>query len=775
MTDNSSKNEGSLFSSLVYRFIPYWPLFTIMLTIAVAGAWAYLNLYATPSYLVTASLVIKDEKKGVSDSRMTESFDAFTSSNIVENEIKVIHSRSLMRSVVNKLGLYAPVFQEGKFRLIPAYTSSPIKIEHIDPENATQFEAVYFTFDNDSKKVEIDSRLYPLDEWVQSPYGTLRFTLNESKSADSEFPLFFSIVKPKVITDQLINNINIQASSKFSTVVDISLSDPEPKRGEDIINNLILSYKQLAVTEREKLAANTLEFVEDRIKSVVEELQELESDVVQFKSTQGSINLSEQGKLYLENVRDNDRKISEINTQLAILDKVRNYVESKNNTAGIVPSTLGVHDPILSQLLQKLYNSEIQYQKLKATTAENNPVLISLNDEIQNIRPSILENIRNQRDNLYASKANLIATNSSYNATLQTIPQKERELMELSRQQTIKNNAYSFLLQKREETVLSYAPTAGDSRIVDMADSSAFPVSPKSLYIYVIAFMLACSICIGFITAKESMNTKILFRSEIEEYTSAPIVSELTFVKPPKDSATFSSPTEAAVIEQFRQMRATMGLYGRTFSKKKILVTSSIPGEGKSYVSSNLAFSLATSGKKVLLLDFDLRNPNTSHLFDKYKQSGLIEYLKDETSLDSIIYETPFENLKVASAGINIGDHTELLLNGKLEGLFSCLELTYDYIILDTPPVDLVSDAYLLSEFCDITLLVIRHGYTPKNLIKRLPQDNKIKSLNNVAIVFNGVKPRGFVKGQYGYGYGYGYENKYNDKTYRARNAVAKA
>ncbi|WP_238395844.1 GumC family protein [Pontibacter pudoricolor] len=390
--------------------------------------------------------------------------------------------------------------------------------------------------------------------------------------------------------------------------------------------------------------------------------------------------------MYLQNVGDNDRKIAEINTQLAVLDNVERYVISKNNAAGIVPSTLGVDDPVLSQLLQKLYDSEIQYKRLAKTTAENNPVLISLNNEIENVRPGILENIRHQRVNLQASLNNLTSTNNMYNAELQTIPQKEKELLDISRQQAIKNEAYSFLLQKREETVLSYAPSEGDFRIVDLAKSSINPTSPQPVYVYLTAILLACGLSIGFVMGKEMLNSKILFRTDIEEYTNAPIVAELAYTKG-KPARQFTAPTEVSVIEQFRQLRATMGLYGRTFSKKKIMVTSNIPGEGKSYVSNNLAYSLASSGKKVALLDFDLRNPNTSQLFNRYKEPGIIDYLQGKIPPDEVLVNSEYSNLSIASAGTDIGDQTELLLNGKLEVLFMYLEKEFDYVIIDTPPL----------------------------------------------------------------------------------------
>lgn len=204
------------------------------------------------------------------------------------------------------------------------------------------------------------------------------------------------------------------------------------------------------------------------------------------------------------------------------------------------------------------------------------------------------------------------------------------------------------------------------------------------------------------------------------------------------------------------------------------MITSSIPGEGKSFVSTNLALSLANSDKKVVFLDFDLRNPSTSALFEAIEHPGIIEYLKDGLQPYEVVKTTPFNNLSLIPAGIDIGDHTELLLNHRMEELFRFVEENFDYVVIDTPPLDLVSDAHLISEFCDVTLLVIRHAYTPKGLIQRLAQNNKLSTLHNIAVVFNGVKPRGFVKGQYGYGYGYGYENKYGNKTYKNRTLAAK-
>ncbi|WP_114778455.1 GumC family protein [Botryobacter ruber] len=773
--ENNTNSEDSLASSVVHKYLPFWPLFVILSVVFLLGAWGYLHYFAVPSYAITASLIVKDEKKGVEDAKMTEAIDAFTSNTIVENEINVIHSFTLVNKVVNELMLYAPVFEEDKFKSVPAYTTSPVRLQLKSPENAKEFEKIYFTYDEAGRRVTVGNKAYPLNKWVKTPFGELRFIQNQKQTDAAEKPLYFSIIRPKKASNLLLANISIETSNKLSSVINLSMQDYVPQRGEDILNTLIRAYNETADSDKNRLAAQTLAFVEDRIRLVEQELTDLESEIEQYKSTRGAVNLNEQGKLYLEKVGENDRKISEINLQLAVLDKVESYVVSRKNTAGIMPSTLGVSDPALSQVLQKLHTAEIEYQKLKPTTAENNPLLMAVSDEIASIRPGILENIRSQRVNLKTSLANIVAANSQYNAELRAIPAKERELIEISRQQSIKNEAYSFLLQKREETVLSSAPTDGDVRVIDMAEASVLPVSPKKLYIYLSALLVAFGLGIGLVTGRELMNGKLLFRHEIEENISAPIVGELTSVNNRKGSL-FVEPADTAVIEQFRQLRATMGLYGRTFVKKKIMVASSIPGEGKSYVSTNLALSLSASGKQVALLDFDLRNPVTSQLFDLYKEAGIIEYLNGEAVRpEAIVRKTAFKNLSMIPAGTDVGDHTELLLNGKLETLFAFLEDTFDYIIIDTPPVDLISDAYLLSEYCDITLLVMRHAHTPKQVVQRLGQSGKLKSLRNVAIVFNGVKPRGFVNGKYGYGYGYGYEVKYGNKVYQSRTKTAKA
>lgn len=763
----SPGKEDDLLTIFLNKFFPYWPLFIALAFVALASAWGYLK-YATPMYSASATLIIKDENKGVDESRMTESINAFASKKIVENEIEVIQSRALMKKVATDLHLYAPLYEEHKFKNVSAYHSSPVVIHLKDPTKMVPVPEGqprnYFTFDQKANTVKFANNSYPLDTWVKTPFGEMQFKLNPNHTASTTYPLFFELKSLRSVTSSLLGRLEVNSANKLSTVVTLELKDDVPQRAEDVLNQLILHYNMAAVHERTNLAANTLTFIEDRMTLVEKELDDLETQVQKYKSSKGIVDLSEQGKVFLQNASENDKKLADINIQLAVLEKVESYVIFKEKTAGIVPSTLGINDPVLTQLLQKLYESEMQYQRLSKTTAENNPIMFSLRNEVESIRPSILENIQNQRDNLLASKAKLTSTKGGFNTVLQSIPKKERELLEISRQQTIKNEIYSFLLQKREETALSYAPSAGDSKLVDKAEAYG-PVSPNGKIIYLAALAFSFMLGLGLITAKDLLTSKILYRSDIEDYTHTPIVAELANVKHKKGQR-YEAPDDPIVIEQFRQLRTSLGLFSRAFSKKKLMVTSSIPGEGKSFVSANLAYSLATSGKRVVLIDLDTRNPKTSAQFGFLHESGITDYLVDLSLTELPIRPTDIANFNLLPAGTKIGDHTEALLNGRLEQVFEQLEREFDYIIVDTSPIDYVSDGYLISEFCDISLLIIRHAHTPKTVVKYLEASNKARSLKNIAIVFNGLRPRGFVTSGYGYGYGYGYPNHARLKAY---------
>jgi len=593
---NTDDQENFYLTKIVFRYLPYWPLFVLLVVASIFGAWLYLH-YKAPLYESTATLLIKDEKKGSENTKALDDLNVISTKKIIENEVEVIQSRTLLNEVIKDLHLYAPVYEEANFRNISAYRTSPIRIEVQDVDKIRKEDKVEFVYDEKAKKVAINAAQYPLNEWVATPFGTLRFIANKAYGKKADGQLFFAMMPLKVAAAAIQNNLVVKPSNKQSSILSLTIRDEVPERGEDILNELVSAYNRSTLRDKNTLAANTLAFVEERLKNVESDLQSIEQRSQQYRSRRGAIDIGEQGKLFLQNVSMNDQKLADINMQLAALGQVEGYVQSKNSQSGIVPSTLGVSDPLLSQLLSKLYMNEVEYESLKKTTGEGNPQMQTLSKQIESIRPSILENIQSQKKSLLASRNNLSATNGSYNSLLQTIPEKERELIDINREQSIKNGIYTFLLQKKEETALSYASTVPDSQIVDPAESTNSPVTPKGKVIYLSALLIALFSGIGVITARESLSRNIMFRHEIESLTRQPIIGEIVAEKNSKDPIVIGETNKTFIAEQFRRLRTTLKFIGINSKNKRILVTSAISGEGKSFVAINLALSLALTMK----------------------------------------------------------------------------------------------------------------------------------------------------------------------------------
>jgi tyrosine-protein kinase Etk/Wzc len=762
----TEEKEDNLTQQMLSKYLPYWPLFLLALLLAVGSAYAYLK-YATPIYEANATLIIKDEKKGNEESKFMESLDQISSKKIVENEIEVIQSRKLMADVVNKLALYAPISQQGEIKTTSAYLTSPVTIRAATPDSLSEFKKIKLDFDKNSQEVILnDTFKYPLNQVVTTPYGKLQFLPNKNyeKPKQPVKQFYFALIDPRDLSSDLAKNIKAEPASKLSSIVNLSFRDEVPKRAEDILNTLISSYKQSELDEKDALAKNTLAFVEQRLSLVSHDLDSIEKKVQQYKSGRGAVDISAQGQLYLQNVSANDQKLSDVNTQLSVLDQVEKFVKNKDNSSGIVPSTLGVSDPMLSQLMDKLYTSELEYEKLKKTVGENNPNLVSIKDQINKIKPNILQNIQSQQQSLTAAKQNINATNGGYNSILQAVPQKERQLLDISREQQIKSNIYSFLLQKKEESEIAYASTVSNNRVIDYAQAGPYPVSPKAMLVYLVAIVAFLGLAFGIVTIRESLTGKVLYRHEVESRTSIPIIGEVAFDKS-KNPIVIEAGRRSFIAEEFRKLRISLSFLGIDSSHKKILVTSSISGEGKSFIAANLAVSLAMTGKKVVLVDMDLNNPTQAKILNVEREAGVTEFLTGEKDPEEIIKRIhEHENLFFISAGNIPENPSELLSNGKVKELIDYLENIFDLVIIDTSPMVLVTDGYLLTGLCDATLYVVRHKYTPKMLIKRIDENNHINPINNPAIIFNGVKMRGFFKNNYGYGYDYVYGKKYGVK-----------
>lgn len=771
-TDFDETEEVSV-GDIFYKFVPYWPYFLLLLILAFAAARIYLR-YKMPVYETTATLLIKDDKNSTPASELQDAFDMFGSKKNVENEVEVLQSKTLMEEVVKNLHLYAPVFAEGRVSNQSAYTISPIVIEAKYPDSLKPFNKIDFQYNADAENISFNRSNWPLNEWENTPFGILRFIPNKyyhssnNPVESNSIHFYFSLIPVKDAANQVLSQVNIAPSNKESTVIDLSIQGEVPERGEDILNELLAVYNQAAILDKNQLAANTLKFVDERLGYVSHELDSVEGQLQRFKSQNKIMDISAQGQMYLQTVAANDQKISELNVQLAMLNQVEQYIKGKGDLGGIVPATFGDSDPLLTELLKKLSDLELQYTQIKKIVPENNPSVIALVDGINRLKPQILENIESQKKNLLAGRSDLNGTSNEYSSMLKTIPGQERELLNISRQQAIKNNIYTFLLQKKEETALSFASAVADSRILDHAETSAAPVSPKRDLIYLAALIGALVLGIVIIYIKDILTRTVQQRSDIEKYTAIPFLGEVNYDRS-KSPFVIVEGKRSFIAEQFRQLRTSLSYMGVDESHKRILLTSSISGEGKSFIAINLGISLALMGKKVALLEFDLRKPKLSEQFHISRQSGLSNYLIGKMQAHDIIKSTSFENLFLIPAGPIPPNPSELISNGRLSELLSYLEKSFDYIIIDTAPVNPVTDAYIISPLADVTLFVIRHDYTPKMFLQKLQQQHKISTLKNPAIIYNGIRGKGVNKYGYGYGYGYGYTEDLENEVWWKR------
>lgn len=769
--NDDSKN---ILSVIAFKYLPYWPVFALTILISLTVCWFYLR-YETPIYRANASIVLKEDKPDKTDA--LQLLGLSNSEKNLENEFEVLKSHKLMRQVVKDMGLYAQVYVKGKVRDILAYPFSPVTFIALNPE-LVQNRTIPFKYYPSENKVSLAGKTYPLEVPINTPYGVFRVNRNQNfhPSDESENSpngnLYLRLIPVNSIASEIDKQLVVEAKSKNSSVIGLSVTDQSPERAENILNNLIRVYNKAGIEDKNTTAANTLAFIKDRLAVVNSELSRVEDQVQDYKSKEGVVDLSEQGKIYLGSVQSTDQKLAETQIQLSVLDQIEKYVVKKGDSPGTVPATLNVTDPILTQLLQKLYDAEINLDKIRGTAAENSPSVKSLQSEIERIKPDLLENLNSLRRSLLVTKNSLESQVGKNNGMLKAVPAKERALLEINRKQIIENTIYTFLLQKQEETALSVASAVSDSRLIDDAESTPFPVSPVKLNVYFLGLTIGVFLGVLIVLFREQYNTSVLFRSEIEKETDAPILGEIAHDLSGETFA-IKDGKRTIIAEQFRSIRTSLSYLGINNDRKVILLTSSISGEGKSFVAINLAVTLTLTDKKVALLEFDLRKPKIIKMLNIPLRRGLSEYMAGMASEEEIIQEVDaIPKLFVVSSGSIPPNPTELIMNGRLSILMEYLKKNFDYIIIDSPPIGLVTDAKLLNPFANACIYVIRHNYTPKVYLKMIDDLYTNGDLNNMNLIFNGLKPRGMGYGYgqgygqaYGYGYGYGYTEHEGDNS----------
>ena len=766
------------------RYLRYWYLFPIFLGLTLTAAYFYLQI-TQPVYSTQATLLIKDEKKGMTggaDNILSE-LTQFSGNKLVENEIEVLASLTLVAQVVENLGLQVSYDAADGLHTIDLYKGTPVVVTpqlltpyaYTEPMLVRIEDSIHFRLNN-------ETTLRTFGQSLRNEWGSFTVT-----RADSIPDLGYTDIRVRFhdlaeMAEDVQERLTVKQPNVKSTVLELTIEDTSPQRGRDILNALLDVYVKSNLGDKNREASNTLKFIEDRLSLLTGELGEVEGDVASYKRSQGLTDLSSEAQIFLENIQQNDSKLNEVNTQINVIESVNAYLESDGNLAA--PPTYMVTDPVLVSLLTRLADLQIQQERYARTMQSNNPLLETITTQIANTKQAVRENIQNLRRGLSISKQNLESINTQFSAGLRSMPQKEREYIGIKRQQTIKENLYLYLLQKREETALAYASTVTDSRLVDAPKTTVKAVKPKKALIALGAGAAGVAIPLLLINLLFLLKNTVQRREEIESITGVSILGEIGQMRAVKTdgTGTIIRPTSrSAVAEQFRALRTNLQYLGDG-ACRTILITSSIGGEGKSFVTINLGASLAYSDKKVIIVGLDLRKPTLHQRLDVPNDRGAIHYFIGQNDLNDLIKVTTVHpKLDVLVCGPIPPNPSELLSNGRLPILLAELRARYDYVLLDAPPYGLVTDAALIAEHADATLYVVRFNYTLRDHLRRIADLQRGKRFANLSVIFNGVNYGAGYGYGYGYGgYGYGYydgesEGRVRNLWYRMKRMVGKA
>lgn len=758
--DQVIQSENVDLRALFLRYLRHWKWFVASLALAMVAAHVYFS-YQQPTYLVQSSLLIKDEKKGISEENVLKELDIFAPKKVVENEIEILKSYTLMNRVVNRLNLNTMYYHTTTWGDRELYGNVPIRlvVERAMPSLYKEKLEVRFV---NTKTVQINDHSYPVNQSLDTPYGRLRVFAVKPYELAKE-PILVKVVPPAAVINSYLARLTVEPTSKQSTVLAITLEDAVPQKGEAILNQLVDEYNHAAITDKNKAASNTLNFIEDRLRLISGELTTVEKEVENYKSSQGITDLSNESAMFLGKVKETDTQLSQVDLQLGTLQDLEKYVHGQANSRGIAPATLGLSDPIMVGLVSKLAELELQRDHLSRTTSEDNPLMQTLQSQITVTKGNLSDNIRTMKAMLTSSRQQLLRTNQGVEQLIRTVPQKERALLNITRQQVIKNELYTYLLKKREETALSFAATVADSRTIDSARSNSDPVKPVKRNIFLLFGMLGLCLPVGLIAARDAINNRVIRRSDVEELTQAPIIAEVVDSK--QASPLVIAPRSQSVIaEQIRALRANLQFLRNDPNGSQVLLfTSSISGEGKSFLSLNLGASLALVGRPTVILELDMRKPQLSKGLNIHASKGLSSYLIGEATVDEILQPIEgYDNYYLMNCGPQPPNPSELLSSPRLEQLFKELRERFSYVIVDSPPIGLVADAQLIAPYADATLFMVRHDVTPKNYVKMINTIYKEQRFHRLHLVLNAVGAGEAY--HYGYSYGNYYSNNLIDK-----------
>ncbi|MBA4166670.1 MAG: polysaccharide biosynthesis tyrosine autokinase [Chitinophagaceae bacterium] len=769
------QNEQSTINAkeFLWRYLHYAWLFVFTVALSLLVAWIYLR-YAKPVFSVSSTLLIRNDNEtrggggGMNSEDMFSDIALFQSNTNKQNEILILGSRTMMERVVKSLGLQTEYAVEGKVKTTNVFPDQPFdfRIDSLRDSTSSFSYLIHFSQDWKTFRIGESQMEWAMGQELKTSEGIFRLLPRQSSYVNQPFRDFTVTRMPlQDAASSFIGGLDVKPANDLSNVLMLSYVNENPLLSTAILNELMVQYNNAAIQDKNEINRKILVFINDRLRLVESQLDTVEGNLQRYRTSKDVINLTAQSGMYFENMTQLNTSQRQQEVQLQVASLLEQYLNQPANRLSLVPSTLGLTDPTLLQLTAG-YNQLVgdRLTQLQTGATLNNPVVKNLESNIEEARIKMLQSLVNIKKVYSNNIEALNAQNGSLRKQISSIPEKEKGTKERSRQQEIKQNLYLYLMQKREESEIAQASTIANSRILDTALPVYNKVSPIGVKIYGIALLIGLLLPVIIIYIRELLNDKVTTRADITKITDAPILGEIGHSEEEK-VLLFPESSRTIVAEQMRILRSNLRyILGDKSDKATILVTSSFSGEGKSFISTNLGATLAISGKKTVILEFDLRKPKILEGLGLPKGQGLTNYLVGSATLEELAQPVPqVPDLFVIPCGPVPPNPSEILLSPKITELFKWLKQRFDMIVIDTAPIGLVSDSFTLSQYADSTIYVVRQRYTYKRQINYINELYKQKKMAHMGLLVNDVVSEGskgyygYGGGKYGYGYGYGY------------------
>lgn len=784
--EKSSFDFATIYTALILN----WKWFVLSLIICMGAAHIYLR-YATPIYQSAAKLLIKDDEgsrssfKGGNSIMSATNLGIISNSNGIDNEMEILKSRTLAQQTVYDLKLYVNYRHEGKLKDHILYGDQEVNIdmdlEHLKKLNApmnlkiTREGRNYHVtgsynvpIDNNSfnpEAVNIDKTFSALPATIGTRVGVVRFTQNGNYMLRDGESLKATMIAPEIAAGKYVGNLNVTESSKTTTIVDLVLNDEIPQRAIDYLKQLAIVYNRQANEDKNEIAVRTEQFINQRLEKINAELGSTEGQLENYKKRNNMVELKMNATQAVANADQYAQKLSEANTQVALLDELTKYMNEPSNRHQPIPSNVGLSDESATSLINEYNKIALQRNQLLHSASENSPTVTPLTAQLDDLNSSIKRAMTQARAGLKIQRNSIAAQAGKYEGQINNTPEQERMLTQIGRQQEVKSGLYLMLLQKREENSISLAATADKGKLIDTPVFTG-KVTPKNSIIMLIALILGLAIPAGILFLLEFFRYKIEGHNDVEKLTNLPIIADVAI-------ASERAKTKADIVvhenknnlmeEIFRSLRTNLQFLLKQHDKV-IMFTSTTSGEGKTFIASNVAISFALLGKKVVLVGLDVRKPRLAELFEiDDHHHGITNLLvKDEVNWsdvkEQIIPSGINDKLDILMAGPVPPNPGELVTRESLDQTMEQLKEHYDYILIDTAPVGLVTDTLALGRISNATVYVCRADFTQKASFGLINSLSMEKKLPNMSIVLNGVD---LSKKKYGYYYGYGKYGKY--------------